>query len=206
MAQRCWRNLGVHWEFATVGDEDFLGGGAAAAADAFNGFDNIHALADLAENGVAAIEPCGLDGADEELGAVGVRASVGHGKDAFAGVLELEVLVLELFAVDGFAASAGAVGEVTALEHELRDDAVELAALVVQRLARLAHALFASAESAEVLDRLGDGLAVQVHDDAASSFAANGDVKEDLVGHDRALGFGHGDHDHGGDSEGEELE
>merc|ERR1740138_783017 len=188
MAQRCWRNLGVHWEFATVGDEDFLGGGAAAAADAFNGSDNIHALADPAENDVAAIEPCGLDGADEELGAVGVRASVGHGKDAFAGVLELEVLVLELFAVDGFAASAGAVGEVAALEHELRDDAVELGALVGKRLAGLAHALLARAERSEVLNRLRHRLAVKVHGDAPGVLSIDVDVKVHLVGDLRALG------------------
>ena len=33
--------------------------------------------------------PVGLDGAQEELGAVGVGASVGHGEDAGAIVLEL---------------------------------------------------------------------------------------------------------------------
>jgi len=101
---------------------------------------------------VATIKPLGLDGADEELRAVGVLAGVGHRENARASVLELEVLVSELLAVDGLAAGAGAVGEVTSLEHELRDDTVELAALVGERLARFAGALFPSAERAEVLD------------------------------------------------------
>jgi hypothetical protein len=42
----------------------------------------------------------GDDGGDEELGAVGVATSVGHGEEALLGVLELEVLVLEAVTVD----------------------------------------------------------------------------------------------------------
>ena len=68
----------------------------------------------------------------------------------------------------------------TALEHEVRDDAVELGALVVERLSALAHALLARAERAEVLDSLGHDVAVQAHDDAARGRAADRDVEEDL--------------------------
>lgn len=53
-----------------------------------------------------------------------------------------------------------AAGEVTALEHELRDDTVELAALV-------AKALLAGAESAEVLNGLRDDIVVELEVDAA---------------------------------------
>ena len=53
-----------------------------------------------------------------------------HGEKALLGVLELEVLIWELLAVDGLAASSVAVGEVTTLDHELLDDAVEGRALV----------------------------------------------------------------------------
>lgn len=49
------------------------------------------------------------------LGSVGVGASVGHGQHAGASVLEGEVLVGELVAVNGLAARAVVVGEVTAL-------------------------------------------------------------------------------------------
>jgi hypothetical protein len=47
--------------------------------------------------------PGSLDGGDEELGAVGVGSSVGHGEEAGGGVLEGEVLVGELLTVDGLA-------------------------------------------------------------------------------------------------------
>jgi len=47
-----------------------------------------------------------------------------------------------------------AAGEVTTLKHELRDDAVEGGALVVEGLAGAASALLAGAERAEVLSSL----------------------------------------------------
>ena len=74
-----------------------------------------------------AIEPSGLLSADEELGSVAVKklvtmfrfakvskvlgivrvgASVSHGQDTRAGVLEGEVLIVELLTVDGLATSA----------------------------------------------------------------------------------------------------
>jgi len=61
----------------------------------------------------------------------------------------IQVLVLELGAVDGLAAGAVVGGEVTTLAHEVRDDAVEARALETE-------ALLASAERAEVLAGLGN--------------------------------------------------
>lgn len=101
-------------------------------AEGFNLFNDIHALYDVAEDDVSAVQPGGLDGGDEELGAVGVGASVGHGEDAGAGVLQDEVLVGELLAVDGLATSAVVVREVAALQHEVGDDTVEGGALVTE--------------------------------------------------------------------------
>ena len=75
-------------------------------------------------------------------------------------MLQLEVLVGELLAVDGLATGAVATGEVTALEHELGDDAVEGRALV-------AEALLAGAEGAEVGSGLGNDIVEQVEGDAA---------------------------------------
>ena len=111
------------------------------------------------------------------LRAVGVGAGVGHGEAALASVLQLEVLVGKLGAIDGLTTRAIAGGEVTTLQpasdpahslirinfyksqirgvsatatsqrkrgsHELRDDAVEAAALVGQSLSGAASALLA---------------------------------------------------------------
>ena len=60
-----------------------------------------------------------------------------------------------------------ATGKVTALQHELRDDAVELGVLV-------AKALLAGAEGAEVLGRLGDDVVVELEVDAAVLLCRDG--------------------------------
>ena len=51
------------------------------------------------------------------LGTVGVGPGVGHGKVHGGLVLELEVLVLKLFAVDGLSAHSIAHGEISGLDH-----------------------------------------------------------------------------------------
>ena len=79
------------------------------------------------------------------------------------------------------ATSTVALGEVTTLDHELLDDTVECRALI-------AVALLAGGQSAEVLRGLGDGLAIEAHDDAAEGLIAVGDVEVDLVGDLGALG------------------
>jgi hypothetical protein len=94
-------------------------------------------------------------------------------------VLLLEVLVGELLSVDGFSTSALAklsvccihrdvyerrayiaTGEIAALKHELRDDAVERGAFVSETVG-------ASAQLTEVLRGLRDNLVVQVEGNAA---------------------------------------
>lgn len=47
-----------------------------------------------------------LSGGEEELGSVGVLASVGHGEDTSASVLQGEVLISKLLAVDAASTSA----------------------------------------------------------------------------------------------------
>ena len=57
----------------------------------------------------------------------------------------------------GLATSAVTLGEVTTLDHKVLDDTVERRALVTETL-------LASSQSTEVLSGLGDGLAVETHD------------------------------------------
>lgn len=98
-------------------------GFVAGSLDVLDLLDDVVALKDLAEDDVLAVQPAaegvcqpnrnqasegagqvrGLpsnDGGDEELRAVGVLASVGHGQLTLLGVLELEILIGELGAVD----------------------------------------------------------------------------------------------------------
>jgi hypothetical protein len=57
-----------------------------------------------------------------------------HTEKSLPGVLKLEVLIWELVAVDGLATGSVAVGEITALDHELLDDTVESGALISETL------------------------------------------------------------------------
>ena len=70
-------------------------------------------------------------------------------------MLQLEVLVLELVAVDGLASSAVSSGEVATLAHEVGDDTVEGGSLE-------AVSLLAGAQGAEVLTGLGDNVSSQL--------------------------------------------
>ena len=67
---------------AAVSDHNLLGGLAGLGTKALDLLDDIHPLHHLAEHHVLAIQPLGLGGAHEELGAVGVRPSVGHGENS----------------------------------------------------------------------------------------------------------------------------
>ncbi len=66
-------------------DDDLGAGLASLRAVGLDALDNIHALNNLAKDNVLAIEPGGLHGGQEELGAVGVGARVGHGEDTCTG-------------------------------------------------------------------------------------------------------------------------
>ena len=79
---------------------------AALGAESLNLLDHVHALGHLAKHDVTSIQPRGEYGGDEELRAVGARTGVGHGQQALLVVLELEVLILKLLAVDGLATRA----------------------------------------------------------------------------------------------------
>ena len=70
-------------------------------------------------------------------------------KLTWPSVLQTEVLVLKLIAVDGLPSSSISVGEVSSLTHEVGDDTMEAGALV-------AESLLAGAEGTEVLSSLGD--------------------------------------------------
>jgi len=156
-------------------DLDLLAGGARVAAVALDLLDEVIAVNDLAEDDVLAIEPAGDNGGDEELGSVGVLSGVGHGKETGLGVGELEVLVLELLAVDGLSTSSIMLGEVTSLKHEVGDDTVEAGA-------GIPVTVLAGAELTEVPGGLGNILVVELEGDATGILAVNGDIEVD-VGH-----------------------
>jgi hypothetical protein len=97
----------LNLELAALRDGAVLAGAVLRPrADALHLPDDIHTIYDLPKHHVPPVQPLRLGGADEELRAVGARAGVSHGEDARRGVLELEVLIVKLCAVDALAARA----------------------------------------------------------------------------------------------------
>jgi hypothetical protein len=71
-------------------------------------------------------------------------------------MFELKIFILEFLAVDGLATRAIASRKVTALNHEAFDNAVEGAAFVVEKFARLSHSFLTRAKGAEVFSGFRD--------------------------------------------------
>ena len=153
---------------------------AAVGARVLDGVHDLHALDDLAEDDVLAVQVRRGHRRDEELRAVGVGARVGHREQSGARVLDHEVLVRERAAVDGHGAGAVAGKDVAALQHEAADHAVEGHALVRQRRVIDAAAVAASRQGAEVGRCLGHDVVVELELNAAKGRLAGLDVEEDV--------------------------
>lgn len=92
---------------------------------------------------MSVIQPGCFHGGDEELGSVGIGTGVRHRQNPETGMLQGEVFIRELVAIDGLTAGTIVIGKVTPLAHEIRNDAVECGTLV-------SEAVLSGTESAEV--------------------------------------------------------
>jgi len=160
-------------QFTRSADRDNLLGLATVGTKRLDLSDEVETFGDLSKHDVLAVEPAGDDGGDEELGAVGVGAGVGHRQEPRLGVLQLEVLISKLLAVDGFATSAVSFRKVATLQHELRDDAVEAGAGITE-------SVLSRAEFPEVTGCLGDLVVKEVEDDATRRRPSDGNVEIDV--------------------------
>jgi len=120
-----------------------------------------------------AVQPGRLGCTKEELRTVGIRPRVCHTKDSWPSMLELEVFVLELCAVDTFAPSSIVVREVSALAHEIWNDSVETTVFETK-------SLLVSAKLPEILGRLGHYVRSELHLNPTGRLAANLNVEINL--------------------------
>ena len=91
----------------------------------------------LAKYHMLVVQPVASVASDEKLAAIRVGTRIGHGEQARPGVLEIEILVIKLVAVDRDAACAIPFDEISALTHEALDDPMEGATLVANGLTSL---------------------------------------------------------------------
>lgn len=125
---------------------------------------------------MSAIKPWGSHGGDEELRAVRVFTTVGHRESAGLVMLDVEVFVCKSGTVDRLTTNTGAVGEVTALDHELWNHTVE------DRVEITHIWILGDGQFVEVFNGLGGCGSVKTHHDAADFFLTVFDVEVDLVG------------------------
>ena len=100
-----------------VTNGDLLAGLAIPEPKALHGFHNIHAALHPVRDNELAIQPFSLGSADEKLGTVCVGASLCHGQDARACMLQSEILI-KFLTIDGLATGAITACEVTTLAHK----------------------------------------------------------------------------------------
>ena len=125
-------------------------GASRTTANRFDGFYSVHAVDNFAKDNVSSIEPPRFNCGDEKLGTIRAGASIGHAKQARLGVFEFEVFVCEFLTVDALATGAVTIGKVTTLKHELWNDTMEYASLVMEWLAGFSITFFARAKSTKV--------------------------------------------------------
>ena len=112
-------------QLATVCNDHRLGGLAGLRSHSLNLLHYVHAICDWSKDHVLSIQPLSLHGTQEELGSVGVGPCVSHGQNARACVLQGEVLIGKLRAVDRLATGTVPRGEVSTLGTESSEGQVQ---------------------------------------------------------------------------------
>ena len=112
--------------------EEFVGGSVNGdgvdLVSPDDGVDNVLSRGGLSKDGVFAVEVWSGKVRDEKLRSVGVRSRVGHGEDA--GFVVATVGFAFAFELVAGPTRAGA-GRATTLNHEVRNDAVEVESVVI---------------------------------------------------------------------------
>lgn len=158
-----------------------LGGSTALSAYGLESVNDREALNDLTEDNMMAVQPWSDFESDEELGAVGVGTSIGHGEQVWLGEAQVEILIIKFGAVDALATFSVSGSDVTSLSHEARNNSVEGTALIVEWVAKCANTVGTVAECYEILDSQGNSLAEESENDLTLVNAINWDVEVDLV-------------------------
>jgi hypothetical protein len=180
-------------EFAAILDDDLGSGGSATGTFLLDLFHYIHAFEDSAENDMPVIEPVRDHGCDEELGSVRIPTRVRHTQQAWRIMHEFEVFVLECSAINALTTCAVACGEITSLQHKVRNNAVKRASFVCQRFPALSLPFFPCAQASKIFYGLGNIVTEESDHDSTSVLIVDAYVKIYFVSYLGVLrGFGSG--------------
>ena len=94
-------------------------------------------------------------------------------------MFSFEILINQRCTKNGLTASSIASNEIASLQYVVSEDFMDLASLVVKWLPRKrTRALFTSAQSLEVLARLGDQVLIQLESESTCDFPIDGYLQE----------------------------
>lgn len=163
----------LSFELPTIRNLNLSSGLARLRPHGLHLLNNVHPLNHLPKHHVLIVEPRSLGRGDEELRAVAVRPGVGHAQQPRLGVLQGEVLILELLPIDGSSPCAVLRGEIATLAHEVGYDPVEDGTFV-------AESLLSGAQGSEVFGRFRGHVRAEFHHYPAQGLAIRGEVHENL--------------------------
>jgi hypothetical protein len=66
-----------------------------------------------------------FDGCDKELTAVGIGSTIGHGQVHWTFMFESEIFIGKFFTINTFATATIKIGEVSTLDHKIRNNTVK---------------------------------------------------------------------------------
>ncbi|EEQ39471.1 hypothetical protein CLUG_03599 [Clavispora lusitaniae ATCC 42720] len=113
-------------QFTACSDFDFLHRSVSIASlDLFNVVHYIKAVQNFAKDDMGTIQPGSHHSGDKKSRTVCVLTSVGHGQSVRSVMLQLEVLILKLAAVNRFSTISFSCFKVATLKHEVGDHPVE---------------------------------------------------------------------------------
>ena len=81
--------------------------------EGLNVSDDAHALDDLAEHDMLAVQVRSVDGGDEKLTTVGVGSSIGHGQQTGTLVLQLKIFIFKLVSINAHTSCAVSILKIT---------------------------------------------------------------------------------------------
>mmetsp|Transcript_19045 Transcript_19045/g.34346 ORF Transcript_19045/g.34346 Transcript_19045/m.34346 type:complete len:308 (+) Transcript_19045:1256-2179(+) len=113
-----------------------------------------------------------LSAGDEELASIRARASIGHREQTPLGMLDFEVFVRKFLAVNTLSTSSIGIGEISTLNHEVFNNAVENRSLVMQWLSRNSIPHLTSTQGSEVIGSFRCNVSIKLHDDPAKVLVA----------------------------------
>mmetsp|Transcript_13072 Transcript_13072/g.18072 ORF Transcript_13072/g.18072 Transcript_13072/m.18072 type:complete len:258 (-) Transcript_13072:197-970(-) len=169
-------------QYTTVFDNNSFLWLSFRRTNSFHGFHNFFvSFEDFAKDDMFSVKVRSWGNSQEKLRSIGMLPSVRHREQAFLLMLNFEVLVFKLLAVNGLASLTIPIGEVSSLAHESRNYSVERAAFVVEWLSFLSNSFLAGAQGPEVCNCLRNLFSVQSHHYPPLLLPSDGNIEEDFI-------------------------